>query len=252
MVPADQLLLGLREVERQPARLGVGAHQEQQQRQRLEQDEPTPPRLPVDHPLQVQAAGHQEHAEHRHPQRDLVADDLGTRPQRAEQRVLVVGAPAGQDHAVDREAAEREDVQDADVESRGEGEGEVAAVGVLGLVERGDARLRVRGRYGGPERDDGDGQERGGQRHHRREQVERPVHVVGEDLLLEEELAAVGHRLEQPGGADPVGAEPVLHPRRHLPLGERQVGEQAQEEAHHADDDDRGVGRVERGHLGVS
>ena len=40
MVAADQLLLGLGQVERQPVALGERADQEQQERQRLDEDAP--------------------------------------------------------------------------------------------------------------------------------------------------------------------------------------------------------------------
>ena len=74
--------------------------------------------LPVDDRVQVERAGDQDHAQDRHAQRDLVADELGAGAQAAEERVLVVRRPARQDHAVDRQAADREDVDDADVDAR--------------------------------------------------------------------------------------------------------------------------------------
>ena len=47
----------------------------------------------------------QHHAQDAQPQRHLVGDQLGARPQAAEEAVLVVAGPAAQDHAVDGDAA---------------------------------------------------------------------------------------------------------------------------------------------------
>ena len=54
------------------------------------------------------------HGHHRQTERRLVADHLGRRPHRAEQRVLRARRPAGQHHAVDGDRRHGQQEQDAD------------------------------------------------------------------------------------------------------------------------------------------
>ena len=63
--------------------------------------------------------------------------------------------------------------------------------------------------------------------------VEHVDGVGRAEALLVEQLEQVGDRLQEPFGADAVGAVAQLHPPHHLPLGERQVGERDQDEVDH-------------------
>ena len=65
--------------------------------------------------VEAHRPGQQQQADDRQRQRDLVADDLGRRPQPAEQRVLVEARPAGHQQPDDRQPADREEVQQGDV-----------------------------------------------------------------------------------------------------------------------------------------
>ena len=62
---------------------------------------------------EVQAAGGHEHAHQREAHGDLVGDDLRRRAHRAQERVLRVRRPAGEDDAVDAHRGERQQVQQA-------------------------------------------------------------------------------------------------------------------------------------------
>ena len=78
------------------------------------------------------------------------------------------------------------------------------------------------------ERNDGEQQQRGNERHGRRQEEEPPVGQGRKGLFLEDVLEAVRRRLQQTGRAHPVGAAPVLHPGADLPLHQGQ-----QRHAHH-------------------
>src|SRR5437764_1569061 len=84
--------------------------------------------LVVENLLQVHRADNQEDAEDRHAERNLVADDLRRRSQRAEQRVFAVRRPAAEDDAVNDQAANRKGEEDADIEAGGDGESRVRMV----------------------------------------------------------------------------------------------------------------------------
>ena len=60
--------------------------------------------------------GEQDQADDRQGERDLVGDDLGRGAEAAQQRVLVEARPAGHEQADDGHAADREQVEQADVE----------------------------------------------------------------------------------------------------------------------------------------
>ena len=88
---ADQLLLGLDEVERRSVQLGGGGDQEDDERARM----PVATRLHLarldlvgDDPAGAQRAGDQDDRGQAEPERRLVADHLRRGPHRAEQRVL--------------------------------------------------------------------------------------------------------------------------------------------------------------------
>ena len=63
---------------------------------------------------QRQRAGHHDHADDREALRDLVGDQLRGGAHRAEERVLRARRPAAEHQPVERDAAERERVQDPD------------------------------------------------------------------------------------------------------------------------------------------
>ena len=75
------------------------------------------------------------------------------------------------------------------------------------------------------ERHHGERQQRRAERDDRGHDEENLVDVAGDDVLLEEHLAAVGDRLEQAERADAVRPEAVLHPRRDPPFEQDQVGD---------------------------
>ena len=122
VVAADQLLLGLGQVERQPIALRQHADQKDQKSQRLIEDVPATFDLLLDRPLQVQRAGEQDHAEHRQPQWDLVADELSARAEGAQHAVFIVRRPAAENDPIDRQAGDRECEENADVQARGDDE----------------------------------------------------------------------------------------------------------------------------------
>ena len=221
--------------------------------------------LVVDDAFEVERAGDEEDAEDGDAQRDFVADELGAGAEGAEEAVLVVGRPAAEDDGVDRQAADGEDVDDADVDVRGDDELHGVDVVLRGAVVLGkfllERRVVVAGgllidglrprvrrrRRGAAERHDGEGQQGGRHRDGRGDEVEQLVHLGGDDLFLEDELESVGDGLEQAPGADAVGADAVLRPGGDLALQQHQIGARALDDAHHDDDDDQGDPEVEVG-----
>ena len=88
-------------------------------------------------------------------------------------------------------------------------------------------------------------------RDHRRQDVEGLRDVARDHVLLQDHLGAVGQRLEQPEGTDPVRPEPVLREGRDLPLDEDQVGDRALRDPHHQADLDQDAEHRPRRHLAV-
>ena len=130
---------------------------------------------------------------------------------------------------VDRQAADGEDEDDADVDVRGDDElvGVVVLAGrrlLIGLLDFSGARLRsaARGRaaacVGRAERHDGEGQQGGADGDGRGEQEEELIDVRGDDVFLEEELEPSAIGCSRPARPDAVGAEAVLHVGRDLAL----------------------------------
>ena len=124
VVPGHELLLGLRKVERRAVGLGDARGHEDEEAHRLQEheplrDEPEPvARLRVDQVDQRQRVAEHEHRRQRHAVAQLVADHLRRGAQAAEQRVLVVRAPARQHDAVDAHRGDGEDDQHRDVDVR--------------------------------------------------------------------------------------------------------------------------------------
>ena len=139
------------------------------------------------------------------PEGGLVGHHLRRGPHGAEQRVLRAGGPAGQHHAVDRDRAAGEDEQHAD--------------GRVGQLEQGlvaeelDRTLLLLVEHPA-DRDHREHEERGDQREEGGEDEHGPVGAVRDQVLLEEELDAVGEGLEDAERTGPVRSEPVATCRR--------------------------------------
>ena len=86
--------------------------------ERLAEDVPVgePARLVLGDLVHAHRAGQEDQPDHRQHQRDLVADDLGRGAQAAEQRVLVVARPARHQQPDHRQPADREEVQQPEVQ----------------------------------------------------------------------------------------------------------------------------------------
>ena len=144
-----------------------------------------------------QGAADDEHGGDREAEGRLVAHHLGRGPHRPEQRVLRPRRPAGQHHAVDGDGAHGQHEQDADrrvghLEQRVVPEDADHAVVAVGEVAA--------------HRDDGEDHEH---RHHGevgRQEEHEAVGALGEDVLLEDQLDAVGQRLQDAPRARPCSA----------------------------------------------
>jgi hypothetical protein len=66
--------------------------------------------------------------------------------------------------------------------------------------------------------DDGKGEERGDHGRERGERVRPDIGVLWSEILLEEELDAVGERLQYPEGTPPIRTPASLHVGDHLAL----------------------------------
>ncbi len=64
---------------------------------------------------------------------------------------------------------------------------------------------------------------------HRRQVEDPPVGIGRHEVFLEQELHAVGDRLQQTVRADAIGTDARLQARRELPLEQRDVGDEAQQ-----------------------
>ena len=237
VVPADQLALALGQVERQPVGLAHhGDHVDDERRQQQDGE----PRRPVQgraEPVELGAArlrlhdrgggqrpGVQEDRDERQPHRDLVADHLGRRAQRAEQRVGRVRRPPGQHDPVHAHRAHGQDQQHR--------YRQVSQLQRGALAEDRDDR---------PERDDREADEHRDGRQGRGDDEQQLVHAARDDVLFERQLDAVHQRLEQAELAGPVGAGPLLHAPDDAPLGpdrEQRAQHQEQEDGQDLDDDE--------------
>ena len=167
-------------------------------------------------------AAHQHDHHRRHAERRLVGDDLGRGAHRSEQRVLRSRGPSGQHHAVHRDARHGEDEEDP--------HGRVGHLQLEGVAADGDHAA---------DRDHGEDEHGGDHRQVRGELEDEGVRPVGQQVLLEHELGAVGQRLEQPPRAGPVRSDPALHVRDHLALepDHERRRHQQRHEGHEALDD---------------
>ena len=181
--------------------------------------------LRVDDVVERQRIADHQHRRQREPVRELVADHLRRGAQPAEQRILAVRAPAGEDDAVDAHRGDGEEHEDADVD--------------VGRLQLDLLRQQPEEVGGSPPRHDNEG---GEARRHRQDRRQREEHGIGGarlQLLLEEQLDDVGHRLQHAPGTDAVGAEPLLHEGGHLALHEHQHRRRVeQHEEREAQDDE--------------
>ena len=161
----------------------------------------------------------EEDRDERQAHRDLVADHLRGRAERAEDRVRRPRGPAGQHDAVDADRAHRQHEQHRHRQVRD--------------LQR---RLVVEDRHHRAPRDDREGDERRPGRDDRRDEEHQLVHLGGDDVLLERQLERVGDRLQQAPRPGPVGARPVLHPADHPAL--EPDHEDRGEQQEHEDDPD--------------
>ena len=167
-------------------------------------------------------AGAEDDADEREAEGELVADHLRGGAERAEQRVLVVRRPAGERDAVDADGGDAEDDEQADVD--------------VGDLEEVDALVRVVTRAEGH---DGDGDERAGERDDGRDDEERALDGERHQVFLEEELDAVGERLQQAEGADARGSPAVLHAAEDFALEQHGVGDGGERDDQHDGDLER-------------
>ncbi len=184
------------------------------------------PGLAVHDQVGRQRSGDQQHRGDRQAQRGLVGDHLRRGADRAEQRVLRSRGPAGEHHAVDRDRRHGENQQDADLRVGHLHEGL--------LAEQGDHSVVVAGEVAG----DGHHREHhegGYQRQVGRQAVHERIGADRRQVLLEEQLDAVGQGLQDPERAGPVGADAVLH-----------VGDELALEPDHQHDADRAGRRTPR------
>ncbi len=136
----------------------------------------------------------------------------------AEKSELVVRGPAGEGDAVDADGGDAEDDEEADID--------------VGDVEHVDALDAGNGSEG----DDGDGDERTGEGDDGRENEERLFGGHRHEIFLEEELDAVGERLEKAEGADARGSPAVLHAAENLALKQNGVSHSRQRNDEYDDD----------------
>src|SRR5215472_10377443 len=102
-------------------------------------------RLSVNDVAQIEAACHQQNANHRHRQRQFVADHLRRAAQSAKKRVLAVGGPTCKSHSVNAQCGYGEERENADVQIEW-------CNAKIDFMAEDLPRQRVR-----PERNDGDG-----------------------------------------------------------------------------------------------
>ena len=225
----DEFGVGLRHVERGAVGLGEAGQHEDQEADELRDDEPDVA-LGVDDVDEGERAAHDDRAEQRQAHRDLVGDQLRGAAHRAEQAVFGARGPAAEQHAVEGDRADGEEVEDPDRDVD-----PVEADAVLDVAP-GDDRQRE---------DAGEDRQQRPEHEQRRDRVGRP------EGLLAEQLADVGERLQDAEGADPVGPVAVLEAADQLPLDHRH---HRQDREDHAEDhqrlDDHDPGRFDELRVG--
>ena len=166
--------------------------------------------------------GAQDDADQRQAEGELVADELRGGAERAEERVLVVGAPAGKRDAVDTDAGDAEDDQEADVEVSRD----------LEEIDSVDLGLRAEGHHG-------DGDERAGQRDDGRSTKSGRSTASGIMSSLRKSLMPSARGCSRPNGPAR-GSPAVLHAAKNFALQQHRVGDRRErDDQHHRDLDDR-------------
>src|SRR5690606_34048598 len=133
--------------------------------------------------------------------------------------VFRIARPSRHDDAVDAERRDGEEIEDADIDV---GNDDLAAVPSA-------------------ERNHGPTDQRQNEGQQGREDEHHPVGAGGDPRFLEDQLHAVGDRLQQPEGTDDVGAAPKLYGRDHLALGIGEIGHHQHDrynDGHDLDDQD--------------
>ena len=217
MVAADQFLLGLGQVEGQPAGLGERGHAEDHEAQRLDEDVPDAGLgLLGDDRVQPQRAGRQHHAEDAQPQRAFRRRSTGRCSAGRRGSCTCCCWPSRPAPRRRRRCCRRRRRRSCPRPCPARPPG-----GSAPCLTSPKTRPAARCRRGSPRR-----------RPSRptkiaigASEVQDLVDVAGRELLLEEELHAVGHRLaqaEQPDlrqrNAHAVRPQAVLHPGRDPPL----------------------------------
>ena len=248
VIAADQFLLGLRQVEGQPGRLGEAGNQKDDEAQWLGEGEPEAGLgLMVHDHIELERAGCEHDPEQAEAKRNLIGDQLGTAAKATEEAVLVVAGPAAEQHAVDGNARKGEDPEHTHIEARSHQKGH--RVGQAFDAQRrqhaaeGDRRKNCQRRC---------------EQHQRGRVVEHLVNVAGGEVFLEDDLQAVSQRLaeaEEPDlgqrNANPIGSPSVLHPGGDPPLDQDEVGSGRHQPADQQADFDQGGNRLGRGQESV-
>ena len=220
-VAGDDLALGLGEVEGKTVDFTGGADAVDDERG--EQGE-CPPELSLSsHDLRGgHGARHEEHAHEGQAHGQLVGDDLRRGTHGAVQGQGRARRPATQDDAVQAQRGDRQDVQG--------GDGHVGELQRRRVTENRHVRAHRNDRVDAERRESRDG---GSQ------EVQETLGPAGPHVLLEEELARVGERLEQAEGARDVRAGTRLHAAQASalnPQGEEHVGDQEDDDEHGLDE----------------
>ncbi len=213
-VPGDDFRFAFRHIERR----AVGFHQTGDEKQnkggRAPRGEDEPARhdasqdiafLRRDDRVGRKRADDHDDRQHGNNERQLIADHLGDRAHRAQHGKFVVAPPAGHENAEFRGGADGEEKQDAAINREGR---HVPAVG--NNAKRQNRRRRD---------------------HDRRDEMDDLVGAKRDDVFLDEQLDAVGQRLEKPERADAVRSVAVLDARENFPLQHRDEREERHERA---------------------
>ena len=171
-------------------------------------------RLAVDDVAQAERLRAENNADQREAKREFVADHLRGSAEAAEQGELVVRRPARERDAVDADRRDAEDDKQADVE--------------VGDIEHLDADPVHRDRCIPPKGTTAMEIKRAGQRDDRRDDKQRALGGDRHEVFLEEELDAVGQRLQQAERADARGSPAILDAAQDLALEQHRVGDRRQ------------------------
>src|SRR5712692_7421810 len=218
----DKLGLGLGEVEGDAVRLREPGDEVRDEGERHDERVDVPASLGIDDLRERERADEQHDRDERQDLRDLVRDQLTSGAQAADERVLVVRGPTGEDDPEHGHRTERREIEEPDVQIRADDTGR--------------------------ERDDHVRREHRAEDDRRRREEEPVVGQARADVLLTEQLDRVSERLEQSPGTGVDRADAVLDDRLDLSLEvdlrERAVEHQSGRER---DGDDQAQHRPDRG-----